>query len=337
MFKKTLLSLLVSAATIGAANAAVVYDNEDTSLAIGGRLQANLNSVFANKDPEKTDKVAIEGYARVNVDAKSKITDGVKAIAYGEWDVTSESSENGTFNNRFAYVGAATDNYGTIKAGQAYTALYNVIGVTDLFIDGGSSGNTFWDLGGRQEGQVIYDITLNGFSFGASWQTAGLDTVNSGYAVTAGYTFDVAKDFPLAFALGTDGYDIKDSSDDSKSFAVSISAGNVGSGFYAAGLYQITSYEDSKDKNGYELLAGYGLDNGLGFLLGYNALEQDSNTLVSNLSAEVSYSLNPAFVVYAEAVFGIGDVDTYTTDGDFVVHTSERSHDSISLRAQYNF
>lgn len=339
MMKKSLLSLLVAAATIGSANAAVVYDNQDTSLAIGGRLQANLNSVFANNDPDKTDKVAVEGYARANVDAKSKIADGYKAIAYGEWDVSSESSENGKFDTRFAYVGLESDSFGTLTAGQNYTAMYNVIGATDMFIDGGSTGNTFWDLGGRQEGQLVYSYAFNGFSFGASWQTAGLDTVNGGYAVTAGYTFDLTKDLPVAFNLGTDGYDLKHTADDVKSFATSLSLGTLGDGTYVAGLYQLTSIDNASDKNGYELVGGYGFDNGLAFLLGYNVLRQGSRTLVSNVSAELSYNVNPSMIVYLEAVVGASDVDSDKLDdnGNVIGTNSERSHDSISLRAQYNF
>lgn len=334
MLKKTLASMLtvgLGMVAINSVNAAVVYDNGDTSLDVGGRLQVNLNSVEATKE----DKAAIEGAARWRVKGESKIVDGLKAIAFAEWQVASETSNNGKFDTRFAYVGVKSSDYGQLVFGQNHTALFNVLTKTDLFVDWGKKGNTYWDLGGRQEGQAVYQYDKNGLLLGASYQSAGLDKVDSGFALSAGY--EMGKSFPIALALGYDQYDIKSSSDDKQSFAASVSGGTHGEGLYLAGMYQLTAYEDSKDKTGFELVSSYTFENDLQFILSYQSLEQDNARLVSSFVGEASYKWNTNFKTYVEAEVGAGDIDKVDTLGRKIGSTDERSADKISLGLQYNF
>lgn len=334
MLKKTLVSMLtlgLGMMAINSANAAVVYKTDDTSLDVGGRLQVNLNSVEATKE----DKAAIEGGARWRVKADSKIVDGFKALAFAEWQVSSETSNNGKFDTRFAYVGVKSDNYGQLVFGQNHTGLYNVMAKTDLFIDWGKKGNTYWELGGRQEGQAVYQYDKNGLLLGASYQSAGLDKVDSGLALSAGYEF--GKSFPIAFALGYDQYDIKDSSDDKQSFAASLSGGTHGEGLYLAAMYQLTQYDDSENKNGYELLSSYTFENDIQLMVSYENLEQDNATLVSAFVGEVSYKWNTNFKTYIEAEVGLADIDKVDALGHKIGSTDDRSADKISLGLQYNF
>src|SRR5574344_4295 len=313
MLKKTLASMLtvgLGMVAINSVNAAVVYDNGDTSLDVGGRLQVNLNSVEATKE----DKAAIEGAARWRVKGESNI---------------------GKFDTRFAYVGVKSSDYGQLVFGQNHTALFNVLTKTDLFVDWGKKGNTYWDLGGRQEGQAVYQYDKNGLLLGASYQSAGLDKVDSGFALSAGY--EMGKSFPIALALGYDQYDIKSSSDDKQSFAASVSGGTHGEGLYLAGMYQLTAYEDSKDKTGFELVSSYTFENDLQFILSYQSLEQDNARLVSSFVGEASYKWNTNFKTYVEAEVGAGDIDKVDTLGRKIGSTDERSADKISLGLQYNF
>ena len=121
MIKKTLLAASIGLFSASIANAAVVYEKENASLNIGGRLAANMNSVFAAKDYDKPDanhKVKLEGDARLNVDASSTIYDGIKAKAFGEWEVSAESGNNDHFATRYAIVGFDTDFMGSLVFGQ---------------------------------------------------------------------------------------------------------------------------------------------------------------------------------------------------------------------------
>ncbi len=336
---KSFLYSSISLVLSGNVFAANVFTSDAASLDIGGRVKANYNSVFATADAladeNDADKAALEGTGRLHVDASSKIYDGIKAVAFAEWDIGTETKDNGKWETRYAYVGFDTDSFGRLTFGQDDTALYNVIGKTDIFEDWGAAGSTYGDLGGRQEGQIIYQYANDyGLSFGASYQTAGLDTVDSGVAVAAGYEFN-RDAFPISINLGYDSYDLKYSSDDPQSFAVSLSLGDLSQGFYAAGLYQRTSYEDSKDKDGYELVTGYTFENGFVVYLGYQNLSQDSRTLVSSITGEVTYHFNEQLKTYIETEFGVGDID-YTDENDQVIY-SKRSHDKVSWGLQYDF
>lgn len=333
MLNRKLIAAAVAFGLVGSAQAVTVYDNNDTSLAIGGRAAANYNSVNAAKDTSDG-KSKLEGTARLSIDAKTKIYEGVRAIGFAEWEVASESGENGKFDTRYAYVGFDTDSFGKLIFGQSETAIYNALGVTDVYVDYGFAGNTYGELGSRQEGQAIYKIEVAGFDFGASYQTSSLKNVDNGYALSAGYT--LGEEFPLHIGVGMDHYNLSDDigrftkNDSPTSFGVGLSAGKMDDGFYVAGLYQHTSVDTQSDFNGYEFVAGYGFENGLVGYVSYENLRQGSNTRVSNIVAEVKYNFNEYFRVYTDASFGMGDVDN--EDG-----SSKRADDLFTVGLQFNF
>ncbi|WP_294462423.1 porin [uncultured Ruminobacter sp.] len=330
--KTKLLAGAVALIAFDYAHAANVYNTDDTSLVLGGRVQANFNSVEATADH---DKAALETKARLRVDGSTKIYDGVKAIGFAEWEVGSETSQNGKWNTRFAYTGFKTDNYGTLTFGQDHTGIYYVIDRTDVLTDYGSRGNTYWSYGGRQEGQIKYNYTNGGLVFNATYQSAGLDAVNNGAATSVGYTFDVG--LPLVAALGYDFYDVADSTDDKQSVAAGLSLGTEGDGFYSGLLYQFTDYKDSKNKNGWEALASYGWESGWVLYAGYQNLRQGHAILKSNLIGELQYNFNSNFKVLLETEIGVTDIDRVDVLGNKISSTGERSDDKVSIAAQYNF
>ena len=320
MFKKTLLSVAIATVLAGSAQAATIYDKDGNSFAVGGRIQANLNSVAFSE----SDKVDIEGYGRFNLDGKSKISDDLTAVAFAEWDIATESSQDGTFNTRFAYVGVESGTFGSLRAGQDYTSMYNVVA-----------------LGGRQEGQAIYKYTADNFYFGGSYQTSSLDGVKGGFALSTGVNFDLC--MPFAFNVGYDNYEFAETSDfDSLySVATSLSLGTFGEGLYTAAMYQFTEAElktavaDETASAPYghghsvEVVAGYGFENGLGLLAGYSSLRSDGRSAVSNVNLEVSYQVTSNFIVYSEAVIAASPVE--------LEDSYDRDHNKFTVRAQYNF
>ncbi len=330
--KTKLLAGAVALIAFDYAHAANVYNTDDSSLVLGGRVQANYNSVEATADH---DKAALETKARLRVDGSTKIYDGVKAIGFAEWEVGSETSQNGKWNTRFAYTGFKTDNYGTLTFGQDHTGIYYVVDRTDVFTDYGSRGNTYWEFGGRQEGQIKYNYTNSGLVFNATYQSAGLNAVNNGAATSVGYTFDVG--LPLVAALGYDFYDVADSTDDKQSVAAGLSLGTEGDGFYSGLLYQFTDYKDSKNKNGWEALASYGWESGWLLYAGYQNLRQGGAILKSNFIGELQYNFTSNFKVLVETEIGVSDIDRVDALGNKIASTGERSDDKVAIVAQYNF
>ena len=362
MFKKTLLSVAIATVLAGSAQAATIYDKDGNSFAVGGRIQANLNSVAFSE----SDKVDIEGYGRFNLDGKSKISDDLTAVAFAEWDIATESSQDGTFNTRFAYVGVESGTFGSLRAGQDYTSMYNVVGATDMFIDIGSDATTFWSLGGRQEGQVIYKYSDDNFYLGGSYQTSGLSNVDSGFALTAGLKFDIY--YPVGINVGYDYYDFTKANNAQQvvnsdpalspvtfsnfnslySVASSVSIGTLGDGFYGGATYQYTEKEIRNElysyENGWkidyagnksshlhilETAGGYTDEAGWGFLVGYSLRRSNGTSKLSNINIQLAYQLTANFVIFTNAIAAVSPSETA---GGY-----QRANDKITFSGQYNF
>ena len=93
--KSTLVATSVafsSFVAVTAADAAVVYKTDTSSLDLGGRIQANFNSVEASSTH---DKAALESKARLRTNGQAQIYDGIKAIGFAEWEVAAQSSQDG--------------------------------------------------------------------------------------------------------------------------------------------------------------------------------------------------------------------------------------------------
>lgn len=165
--KLTLISLGLTIGFLASSNAqaVTVYKTDDSYLNIGGRVQSNLHSVHASKSGSNK----INNKVRLRFDGKTKINDWAKAIAFAEWEVAGQTKENGKFKTRYVYTGFETDDFGRFTFGQDHTALFNVTQATDLFTDWGSDGNTYWDLGARQEGQAIYHYDTDKVNIAATY------------------------------------------------------------------------------------------------------------------------------------------------------------------------
>lgn len=178
-----------------------------------------------------------------------------------------------------------------------------------MFEDFGSEANTYWTLGGRQEGQAVYQYRNGGFSFGASYQSAfdvNTTRVNNGVALALGYGFDVAENLPLDFQVGYDNYDLRGKDNNVDSYAASVSLGNLGDGFYSAFLYQFSEVDAKASSNGYEFVVGYGFDK-VSLLAGYEYLDtvaDNSNADVNKMVLHAGYQFTDNFSAFTEAEFG---------------------------------
>lgn len=345
MLKKTTLSLILSSFAIFASSqvmAATVYKTDDTSFAVGGRVQANINSKYASRKGEKGD---ISTKARLNLKGNTKVYNDIKALAFAEWEIAAATSQNGKIKTRYAYVGFDSDAFGQMVFGQNDTAMYNVVGKTDIFTEWGDTGNVYRDLGnsekgldaGRQEGQAVYHYQNKGLDLGASYQTAGLEGVESGYALSAGYEFDFKLPFGIYAAYDNYQLEEKNNWQDKDTLAGALTLGTFGDGFYASAMYNYNNYEHGADKKGYELVAAYAFENSLQFILGYENLTADGAKLVSDVVFEAQYKPASNFKTYLLVQCGVGDIDKVDALNYKIGSTNERSKDKFSIGLQYNF
>ena len=350
--KKSLLALAVLAAA--SANAATVFDKDGTSLAIGGRVQAIAYS--GNFDKAGEDDASLVNSARLNIAGTTKVNDFVSAYAFTEWDTT-DGNGNNSFSARDQYVGADFGAFGKIQGGKSLNSIYDVQAATDVFEETGAlmQGNTNGD---RRNGTIRYIYDNNGIYAAAAFQTAAdkikvagekFDAQN-GYSVGLGYTFDNVVFGPLSVKAAYDYVNGQNDNKDAFSYdengnrtyeklngsfkntAVSVAWGNASEGLYLAALYNIYKLDydtaagiDSQDQvKGYELVAGYTFDNGLGVTVGYEMADKKSkvgsvrgqSAIARRVPVIVNYQLAPNFKVWAEAEFDANSSDNIQTVAD---------------------
>ncbi|NVJ57126.1 MAG: porin, partial [Vibrionaceae bacterium] len=134
---KTLIALAVSAAAVATgANAAEIYNQDGTSLELGGRAEARLSM----KDGEAKDKTRV----RLNFLGKTQITDNLYGVGFYEGEFS--SNEQGKVDNdsdndlytRQAWAGLGGE-FGEIGYGKTEGALGVITDFTDIMAYHGNS------------------------------------------------------------------------------------------------------------------------------------------------------------------------------------------------------
>ena len=368
--KKSLLALAVIVAA--SANAATVYDKDGTTLAVGGRVQAVVYNGNAGKAGDHD--ANLNNSARLNMAGKTKLTDWVSALAFTEWEMANGNKGSDTVSTREQFVGLDFADYGKLVLGKTYDANKAVYSTTSgvVFDDWGArAALTYTD---RRNGQiqytydnygvfakVAYQIAADGIEVGMVRPVAGAfktgkikADVEGGFSGALGYTFDNVVFGPLAIKSGYSylkGQDDKDALgnhsaktffDTYKNGAFGVSWGSIAQGLYFGALLtrgSETFFNGVKDikQKGYELVAGYKTDFGLGAYVGYNLSdvyqkgENAPKYIFRRVPVYVNYAINPHFNVWTEAEF----------DADSDKHVTKTSGldtgTLLSLGARYTF
>lgn len=370
--KKSLLALAVAAFAASSASAATVYDQDGTSLAVGGRIQAVVYSQDSNQGgTPKSGDASLVGSARVNIAMRTQLTDNIAGFAFVEWDAADSDKKPNGFDARDLYVGADFGAFGQLQAGRFRDAVYQgVTSTTDVFDDWGCDGQLGND--DRREGIMMYSWSGYGVDFKATYQTAKdnvhidgawlsadkeqLD-VKNGYSVSLGYTSPDVLFGPIAVKAGY-GYvrfqdDVKGIADLARTYdnysqwAAALSWGTKAAGPLVAATYQARDFAlngnaDDYTVSGVEAVVGYGFENGVAIRAGWEwmNIDQDGANGVDidayTIPVYVNYQINPNFNVWAEARFDAG-----TDDGkdsfDGWTGTTNFEENVYSVGARYTF
>ena len=364
--KKSLLALAVAFAATNA-SAVTVYDKDNTSFAVGGRVQSVAYNGAYNKAGDHD--AGLVNSARLNLSGNTKINDYVSVFAFSEWNMAdgNKAATDDSINTRDQYVGADFGSFGKILAGKAFDALYAVQAATDVFEDTACIDNL--TSADRRTGMFRYEFDNNGFFASASFNTASdkalvagdkLD-VEQGYAASAGYTFDNVVFGPLAFKGGftyvegqdddTPDYELNNFKE-FKGSAFSVTWGSLDSGLYLAALYnthhkttnngRADVYGSNEHVKGYELVAGYTFDFGLNVLAGYEVRDSKfknvngvtPSKVVRRVPVLVNYQVAPSFNIWTEAEF---DANSNSYANEDVGYSKDDRGTKFSVGARYTF
>ena len=288
--KHTTLAITISSLFFtGLAGAATVYDNNGTTLKIGGRAEARFEMSKAYED-EDNSTFQDKSRARIKLKGTTKITDELSAFGVYELEVKDDDDK---IKNRYLYAGLKTQA-GKISYGKQDSAQVIIRDFTDIMTTG--SGDASEIISGskdKRENNFVYNNTFNDITLTANY-VASSEKDKSSYGASATYQS------PMGFALGA-GYvtDTTKGADDSNQYTLAANYDN--SGIYLAGLYTVAS-EGKKDTYGYELAAGYKV-NKLSLNTVYNKqTEEDiagkASDKVEYIAAEAIYKFNKHFRTY---------------------------------------
>jgi len=306
--KKAILPAMIAALLATSAQAATVYDADGTTADVYGRMQFNISD-------DGTDTTGV-GSARLGFKAKSVINSHVNAIAKGEWQITSETSNNGTFDVRELYAGFDSAEAGSLVFGQTFTAFYQTAGVTDYFNTGGFKAMYSNIDPYRQEGLAAYSGEFSGVSVDASYQFQdATQNLDNAYALSLGY--DIA-DVTLKGAYSVAKYDALN---DKRNFA--LSASYAMNDLYLAAVYAESDQTGVAEYKAYDLLASYALVDNVNLLAGYGV--EENTTTNTDTVDEVTVS--------AQYVFN-SQLNTWI---EYKADMIDAQDDAVTVALQYNF
>ncbi|MEH0669490.1 porin [Vibrio owensii] len=295
--------------------ASELYNQDGTSLEMGGRAEARLSMI----DGKAEDRSRI----RLNFLGKQEISDSLYGVGF--WEGEFETFENGAVDNnsdletRYAYAGLG-GKYGEITYGKNDGALGVITDFTDIMAYHGNTAALKLPVADRTDNMVSYSGQFEQLALRASYRFADRttdangfdDNEQDGFSLSGIYAFaDTGLELGAGFANQDDV--------DQYMLAASYTVGN----FYVAGNY--TGIEqDSDDYKGYELAAAYTMGQTV-FTSTYNKGDVEDTDTVENLAVDITYYFKPNFRGYASYNFDLMD------------NEGSDEQDELALGLRYDF
>ncbi|EGR2755071.1 porin [Vibrio parahaemolyticus] len=339
--KKTLIALSVSAAAMATGvNAAELYNQDGTSLEMGGRAEARLSM----KDGDAQDNSRI----RLNFLGTQAINDNLYGVGFWEGEFTTNeqggvdgdvNKDSSNLDTRYAYAGLG-GAWGEFTYGKNEGALGVITDFTDIMAYHGNSAADKLAVADRSDNMMSYKGQFENLSVKASYRFADRVEQNSeysdnkqdGYSLSAIYAIaDTGLELGAGYA---DQYDANE---------YMLAASYTMSDLYFAGIFtdgekMTDTFNNTVDYTGYELAGAYTLGQTV-FTTTYNNAETNNETSANNFAVDASYYFKPNFRGYISYNFNLIDAgDKFgSTDTNKTVATKIDAEDELALGLRYDF
>ncbi|EHZ2644852.1 porin [Vibrio parahaemolyticus] len=333
--KKTLIALSVSAAAMATGvNAAELYNQDGTSLEMGGRAEARLSM----KDGDAQDNSRI----RLNFLGTQAINDNLYGVGFWEGEFT--TAENGgvdgnsNLDTRYAYAGLG-GAWGEFTYGKNEGALGVITDFTDIMAYHGNSAADKLAVADRSDNMMSYKGQFENLSVKASYRFADRVEQNGEYSDNKQDGYSLSAIYAVAdtgLELGA-GYADQDEANE-----YMLAASYTMSDLYFAGVFtdgeKEATFKNTVDYTGYELAGAYTLGQTV-FTSTYNNAETDGETSANNFAIDASYYFKPNFRGYVSYNFNLidaGDSMGSTTASNYKA-TKADAEDELALGLRYDF
>ncbi|MCR9579205.1 porin [Vibrio antiquarius] len=281
--------------------ASELYNQDGTSLEMGGRAEARLSMM----DGKAKDRTRI----RLNFLGKQEINENLYGVGF--WEGEFETKEEGAVDNnsdletRYAYAGLG-GKYGEVTYGKNDGALFVLTDFTDIMAYHGNTAALKLPVSDRTDNMLSYKGQFEQLAVRASYRFADRTTDVNGFTDNEEDGFSLSGIYAFAntgLELGAGYADQNDS--DEFMLAAAYSVGD----FYFAGNYTGADVDvagESADYKGYELAASYTMGQTV-FTSTFNKGELEDADTVENLAVDVTYYFKPNFRGYASYNFDLMD------------------------------
>jgi predicted porin len=293
--KKAALTTAILTALVSAPSfAATVYDNDGTTLKVGGRAEARFNISDENKDTaNNTDSFKDKSRARVNLKGKSQISDDL----YGFGKYEAEFSGKEDLTNRYYFAGLGT-NFGEFSYGKQDSAQVMLTDITDTMATFGAEAADIVDGNkDKRENTFLYSGEFNALTVQANYIAA--DENNSkdsdSYGIAGLYNIG-------AFDIGAGYVGQANGQYDDYQFNL---VGQYSMDMFTLGaLFAIGTENEDDDVTAYEISAIYKPMKKLALIGVYNYQELDPKSgskedTVDEFAIEAVYKFNSHLRTYA--------------------------------------
>ena len=190
--KKTLLATAIVSALVSAtAGAATVYDQDGTTMKIGGR--AEVRGLFSDS-VEGT--MADKSRARINFGGETQISENLTGFGFMEYEIKSGASE---VKNRYLFAGFGTQ-IGDFSYGKQDTANVQVSDMTDISSYHSGIQQYIDSASDKQDNTFLYSGTFaDALTVQVDYQAVE-DKDMDAFAASALYAFDFGLDLAASYA-----------------------------------------------------------------------------------------------------------------------------------------
>ncbi|WP_260259855.1 porin [Vibrio intestinalis] len=344
---KTLIALAVSAAAVATgAHAAELYNQDGTTLEMGGRAEARLSLKDGNAD----DKSRI----RLNFLGKTDIGNGLYGVGFYEGELTTADKGQATdtdadsLTNRYAYAGIG-GAFGEVTYGKNDGALGVITDFTDIMAYHGNSAAYKIAIADRTDNMISYKGQFADLGVKASYRFSDITEVTPANGNTH-YDNNDADGYSLSaiYALGETGLKLgagyADGNQIDNAKLVDRNQYMLAASYSINDLYFAGTFVDGQDKDkatgdktdltGYEFAAAYSLNQAV-FSTTYNYLESKEGGVkadeADNIAIDATYYFKPNFRGYVSYNFNLisEDASKGITKAD--------AEDELALGLRYDF
>ncbi|MFN1580384.1 porin [Vibrio rotiferianus] len=287
--KKAALSTAVLTALVSAPSfAATVYDNEGTTLKVGGRAEARFN-ISDKHEKDGNSSFKDKSRARVNLKGKSQISDDL----YGFGKYEAEFDDSSDITNRYFFAGLGT-SIGEFSYGKQDSAQVMLTDITDTMATfGAEAADIVAGNKDKRENNFLYSGEFDALTIKANFIASDAKDKDS-FGLAGLYNFG-------AFDIGA-GY-VSQSNGDNDDDQFNLVGQYSMDAFTLGALFTIGTIADD-DYTGYELSAIYKPMKNLSLVGVYNFQELDPKAgskedTVDEFAIEAVYKFNGHLRTYA--------------------------------------